>query len=144
MGEHEQIFSAIAFCTFPGGGTRVPCAQRRVRAEYGWRLAGFNIAIKSGANQLHGSFIIFTHNAFLAHDILNPDRLLRINLGNPGGPSSKEQLFLCNYEGQRRAECLYSSVLLNNSAPFTRSRRRWGCSRSVEGKVRQTNHDSVT
>jgi outer membrane receptor for ferrienterochelin and colicin len=122
-------------------------------AEYGMAAGGVvNIATKSGANQLHGSVYYFLrNNALDAHDILSPpgfDQLRQNQFGGTlGGPIIKEQLFLFgNYEGQRRAESpSYSSVLLNNLSAINAVKQALGLpSEVLEGKLRQTNYESVT
>jgi hypothetical protein len=122
-------------------------------AEYGMAAGGVvNIATKSGTNQLHGSAYYFLRNNVLdTHNILAPpgfDQLRQNQFGGTlGGPIIKEQLFLFgNYEGQRRAESpFYSSVLLNNLGAINGVKQALALpSEVLEGKLRQTNYDSVT
>src|SRR5260370_7684492 len=59
----------------------------------------------------------------------------------------KEQLFCFgNYEGERGGESpVYSSVLLNNLGAINGVKQALGLpSEVLEGKLRQTNYDSVT
>lgn len=84
-------------------------------AEFG-RAAGavVNVAIKSGSNQLHGSFYEFLRNEKLdSRSFFSPNRTpLRYNLFGvaAGGPVIRNKVFLFgNYEGNRERRAFTSS-----------------------------------